>query len=170
MPLPHVSAGGQGRDTETGRSGGIHSHGQRACRLTQTAEGRNRGRENTQSTDSYVVLCLCGFKTAMSMATSPRAGSEVGREGGGNGHTGHATREQVGALGVGTRRPPRRGWAGGGVRPEELPGACARAFPLPWPSGPARARRGLGRGSGGVPLTFISGAGQERGAGQPELR
>lgn len=36
--------------------------------------------EKTQSTDSYVVLCLCGFKTAMSMATSPRAGSEVGRE------------------------------------------------------------------------------------------
>lgn len=167
MPLPHVSAGGQGRDTETGRSGGIHSHGQRACRLTQT-EGRNRGRENT-------VYRLLRGSLPLRFQDSHEHGylapSRVrGREGGGNGHTGHATREQVGALGVGTRRPPRRGWAGGGVRPEELPGACARAFPLPWPSGPARARRGLGRGSGGVPLTFISGAGQERGAGQPELR
>lgn len=38
------------------------------------------------------------------------------------------------------------------MRPEELPGACARAFPLPWPSGPARARKeDLGEAVEGCP-------------------
>lgn len=138
MPLPHVSAGGQGRDTETGRSGGIHSHGQRACRLTQTAEGRNRGRENTQSTDSYVVLCLCGFKTAMSTATSPRAGSEVGREEGTDTRgTGHASRLAHwawahGAPLVGAGREAERG-------PRSCPGRVPE--PPPFPGPPVRLGR-----------------------------
>lgn len=57
MPLPRVSAGGQGQDTKTmlrrvGQEASSLMGTVPAGLLTHTAEGRSQGRENTCSTDS----------------------------------------------------------------------------------------------------------------------
>lgn len=120
MPLPRVSAGGQGQDTETGRSGGIHSHGHCACRLP---DGRKKPRER-----KHVVYRLLSSSLPLQSQDSHERGyltpSRVrGRQEGGKGHTGQACRHTSTAHG--TPLLVLGGEAGGGERRrEDLPGAC----------------------------------------------